>query len=100
MFDNLTYLEYLTLILIGLLFFREDIMPWVKGFFGFKTQKPASSDDFDNLADHVNHRQTEILEKQTEILQQIKEGIENVNRKHEEWEKYGINTRCSVRKKA
>lgn len=96
--NHFTFLELLVVVLFVLLFFKEQLMPFLFGLFGKKSSNPASQESFDNLAEHVNHRQTEIMERQTELLEHIKEAIQNVNRKHEEWEKYGIPTRgCKIK---
>lgn len=89
--EDLTFLQYLTILLLGLLFFREEIMPWIKGKLGFKGDgSNATKGQVNELAEYVNHRQTEILDKQTAILGEVKSGIEDVKRKHEEWDKYGV----------
>jgi len=89
-----TFLEYLIILLVGLLFFKEEIIPWIKGKLGFQKSEPnATSSQLENLAEYVNHRQTEILEAQTRILGEVKEGVSDIKRKHDEWERYGIPVR-------
>jgi len=107
--EQFSFLELLVFLLIGLLFFREDIMPWVKQKLGFNTDNhPATKEEFTELSNHVNHTQTEMLERQTKTLEKqteslgeirdcvkvIADGIKDVHNKHQEWDKYGIKTRC------
>jgi hypothetical protein len=92
--EDFTFLQSITLLLIGLLFFRDEIIPWIKEKMGLKAkEKTATSNQVDELAEYVNHRQTEILDKQTAILESIHEGVKDVKRKHDEWERYGIPVR-------
>ncbi len=103
--EDITFLQSITLLLIGLLFFREEIMPWIKGKLGLRTDGGnATQGQVSELAEYVNHRQTEVLERQTSLLEKqntqleaqtviignIKTGIDDVKRKHEEWERYGV----------
>jgi len=91
-----TFAEYLIIILIGLLFFKEEIIPWIKQKLGFNSDKTnATKGQVDQLAEYVNHRQTEILDAQTRILGDVKEGVEDIKRKHEEWDKFGVPIRNS-----
>lgn len=103
--EELTFMQAITLILIGLLFFREEIMPYIKGKLGIKNDNSnATKGQVNELAEYVNHRQTEVLERQTSLLERqnsqlekqtvmmedIRNGVADVKRKHEEWERYGV----------
>lgn len=107
MFETFSFLEYLILLLIVLLFAKEDLMPWIKSKLGIKTDNnPATKGEFSKLSDHVNHRQTEILEAQTRILEKVEltvgsivSGLKDIHIKHAEWEKYGVPTRCKDKEK-
>jgi archaellum component FlaC len=109
--ENFTFLESLTIVLIALLFFKEEITPWIKEKLGISNSKSnATKGQVDELAEYVNHRQTEILEAQTRILGEVKNEVTNhsktlgevhseinkVGRKQEEWEKYGIPVRTRL----
>jgi hypothetical protein len=94
--ENFAFLQYLVILLVGLLFFREEITPWIKSKLGISDKKnPATSEQMSNLTEYVNHRQTEILAEQTRILASIHDDVKVVIRKHEEWERFGIPTRES-----
>lgn len=103
--EDINFLQGITLLLIGLLFFREEIMPWIKAKLGLKTDgNNATQGQVTELTEYVNHRQTEVLERQTQLLEKqnsqlekqtiiigdIKCGIDDVKRKHDEWERYGV----------
>lgn len=97
--EDITFLQSITLLMIGLLFFRDEIIPWIKQKMGLKATEPtATSHQVDELAEYVNHRQTEILDKQTAILDSIHEGVKDVKRKHDEWDRYGIPVRHLTKK--
>jgi len=93
--------------MLGLLFFRDEIIPWIKVKFGMDPNKGsanATRGQVSELTEYVNHRQTEVLERQTSLLEKqntqleaqtviignIKSGSDDVKRKHEEWERYGV----------
>lgn len=103
--DDINFLQGITLLLIGLLFFRDEIIPWIKGKLGMKVDNsPATQGQVGELAEYVNHRQTEVLDRQTQLLEKqnsqleaqtiiiadIKNGNEDVKRKLEEWERHGV----------
>lgn len=94
--EDITFLQMITLILIGLLFFRDEIIPWIKIKLGMdpgKSNRAATQAQVSDLAEYVNHRQTEIMEKQTAILESVQVGVESINRKQDEWERFGVPTR-------
>lgn len=100
-FDDLTFLQGLTLILIGLLFFKEEIIPWIKEKLGFKSGKMATSEQMEELSDHYNHETTDLLTGINEGIAKVNENlivmgetIKEVSRKQQEWEKYGVPARC------
>lgn len=103
--EDITFLQGITLLLIGLLFFKEEIIPWIKSKLGLSTANAsATKGQVSELAEYVNHRQTEVLERQTQLLEKqniqmeaqtviiadIKGGIDDVKRKHDEWERHGV----------
>lgn len=103
--EDITFLQSMTLLLIGLLFFKEEIIPWIKGKLGMsQASSMATKGQVSELAEYVNHRQTEVLDRQTQLLEKqnsqleaqtailstVKDGVENVNRKHDEWERHGV----------
>lgn len=51
------------------------------------------------LMQYVNHDQTEKLNKLIMISENIVKGFEGIKTKHDEWEKYGVPTRCIDDKK-
>ena len=85
---DFSFIESLILILIGLLFFRDEVMPFILKKLGIKKNgnAHATSEEMQELKHHYNH-------ETTELLTEINEGIKDLNRKHEEYEKYGIKTR-------
>lgn len=93
--ESFNFPELLIFLLIGLLFFKEQLVPVLLNRLGFKNDSAtATKGQVNELAEYVNHRQTEIMEEQTKILSSIKEGVDKANRQHETWEKYGIKARC------
>lgn len=89
--ENLSYLESLILLLIGLLFFRDEMMDWLKQKLGFKSRtRGATKEQVDELAEYVNHRQTEIMAEQTRILAGIDNKTDKIIAKHDEWERHGV----------
>lgn len=88
--ESLSYLESLILLLIGLLFFRDEMMGWIKQKLGFKSNKGATEQQVGELAEYVNHRQTEIMAEQTRILASIDNKADKIIAKHDEWERHGV----------
>jgi hypothetical protein len=89
--EDITFLQSLTLILLGLLFFKEQIIPWILAKLGMDPAKSnATKGQVDQLAEYVNHRQTEIMEQQTVILGEVKGTAETTLRKLDEWERHGV----------
>jgi hypothetical protein len=100
MLDDLTFLQMLTLGLVGLLFFRDEIMPWIKHKLGIPDKTPATKESMEKLSQHVNHTQTDILDTQTKILEDVRACVKDIRAQHLEWEKFGIPTRdCKHTKK-
>lgn len=99
--SDLTFLQALTILLLGLLFFKEDIMPWIKNLLGVKSSapphQPATSNQVNELAEYVNHRQSEILERQLKVLERIDDRTKEILRKHEEYDKYGVKVRTLIK---
>ena len=116
MFDTLSFPELLILLLVGLLFFKEQILVLISQWFG----KERDYDDGDpittmqglgqkfgetqkaffELKQYVNHRQSEILDNQTNLLKEISLKMDRHNdmerenhNKLEEIIKYGVNCR-------
>lgn len=108
--EDYTFTQHLILLLVALLFFRDEIIPWIKSKLGFSNENSkATKGQVSELAEYVNHRQTEVLDRQTQLLEKqnaqletqtqimagVKIGVDDVKRKHEEWDKYGVPTRKS-----
>lgn len=92
--EDLSFTESLIIILLGLLFFKEELIPWIKQKLGFDSNKAnATKGQLNELVEYVNHRQTEILDRQTEILSENRDDIKTLIRKHEEWDRYGMKIR-------
>lgn len=103
--ENLSFIEWLVVALIGLLVAKEVVVAlfgtWARKKLGLGTSVDSASlsaiaalgDQMNALSQHFNH-------ETTSLLQGIKDGVEALNRKHEEWEKYGIPTReCEKEKR-
>lgn len=117
--ENFSFLEYLIILLIGLLFFKEEIMPWIKKTLGITTTNISDTikelrelveqtkNNSIHLVENYNHNTTKDLQT---IASNQKEMITGINKisshqdlirndvaviksKQEEWEKYGIKTR-------
>ena len=79
------------LIIIGLflaLFFREVLETWVRKMLGIPKNGSANatSKEISELRQHYNH-------ETTKQLREINEGIQKLNRTHEEYDKFGIKMR-------
>ncbi len=93
--ENFSFLEFLILLLLGILLFRDQVVPALMSKLGIKMDKPASGKQMNTLTEHFNHETTELL---TEIrddfremradFREMSEGIKVVHRKHDEWEKH------------
>lgn len=71
-------------------------MPVIRKWLGMETKGiPATSGQFEQLTEYVNHQQTEILKRQTQLMEAILEIVRDIRRKQEEYDKYGINARCN-----
>lgn len=73
MFDNFSFLELLVFILIGLLFFKEQIMSWLGARFSGKNGEDAHEEEVtplwaDRLIQYANHDTTKMHEKTHEKL--------------------------------
>ena len=107
MFEDLTFLQALTVLLIGLLFFREDIIPWLKSWFGVKPEAvpttPVTLADLlgqmTKLTEYFNHDTTQHNLEIKECLKSIDENMKTLVRKHDEYERFGIKSRCDHRDK-
>lgn len=97
--DFSTFWQILIVILIGLLFFKEEIMPFIRRWLGMKEvpdASPATTHQIDELTEYVNHQQTELIKRQTALMESTLDIVRDIRRKHDEWDKYGINARCEV----
>lgn len=100
MFEGLSFLEWLILVLIGLLFFKEQAVAWISSKLGLKNGNgAATSGQVETLASYYNHDITSRLEKLVEASENIARGVERIQDKHGEWDKYGIKVRCDEFKK-
>lgn len=89
--ENFAFLQYLVILLVGLLFFREEITPWIKTKLGISDKNStATKAQMNELSEYVNHRQTEILAEQTRILASISDDVKSVLRKQDEWDRFGM----------
>lgn len=105
---EVTFLQGLTLLLVGLLFFREEIMPWIKGKLGISNEREhATRGQMDKLSNYYNHDTTELLqaintnvvkvhqnvEKVHLTMREVERQLEGLQVTNAEWEKFGIPTR-------
>lgn len=101
------FLYYLIIGLLVLLFLKEELMPYIKSFFGKITgtkatddDKPATRAQMDKLSRYYNHDTTEILRsiddgigKVHSNLEKVEDALRELKTQHSEWEKYGIKIR-------
>jgi hypothetical protein len=97
----------LILLLVGLLFFKDEIMPFIKyGVSKFtgkqfdESQTPATKKQMETLSNYYNHDTTELLKsidanivKMHSALEKVEDAVRELKQQHSEWEKYGIPTR-------
>jgi len=75
---------------------------WKEGIIGFK--KPVDAEPemtpqwATKLMTYVNHDQTEKIDKLISVAEVMAKGFDHIKLKHEEWEKYGVPTRCVDKK--
>lgn len=91
MTSDYSFLQYLVLILLGILFFKEELKRWFSDKLGLKSR----SLDFkmDTLSQHFNHETTHLL---TDILAETKKSAEHAEKAVlmlEEFKEYGIKPR-------
>lgn len=98
-FPPLNFTEILILLLICLLFAKEQLISWFNRMFGSKAEPTGNGivSKIDKLAQHYNHETTHLL---TEILQELKfvrrdqsdqgRKLEMIISKVEEIIKYGV----------
>lgn len=101
------FLQTLTLILIGLLFGKDTVLPWIAQKFGFKLNDQLKDARDEVMADnrnamqpllsemeelklHYNHETTDLL---TEIRDELRRGFGEIRTKHSEWDRFGVPTR-------
>ncbi len=92
--EHFSFLEGLILFLIGLLFFKEQLVPAVMSKFGVNIKKLATSEQVDTLTEHFNHETTELLTEIRDDLRIMSEGVKTINRRQDEWERYVFPTLC------
>lgn len=102
------FLQTLTLLLIGLLFGKDTVLPWIAQKFGIKLGNNVENAKDEVMADNRNAMQPLLSEMEslsahynhetTDLLKDIRDGIRQINAKHNEWDKYGINTRDCAKK--
>lgn len=90
---QLEFLQSLALLLIGLLFFKENILSWIGKKFGFSNGK-------DKIPDWARELKTHYNDDITQLLREIRDGqtsackkIDKVITMLENQDKYGINIR-------
>lgn len=93
------FLQSLTILLIGLLFFKENVLVWISKKLGF-----TESDDTplwaQKLTHHFNHETSEYHREHSESMRDLKKQHDNMQKgiDHavvllENQDKYGIKTR-------
>ena len=100
--DPTKFLQVLTVVLIGLLFFREDIIPFVKSWLGISNKGEHSTRaQMEVLTQYYNHDTSRILndlsaktDRMQHTLEDTNENVKNIARKQEEWERHGVPTKC------
>jgi hypothetical protein len=85
----------LNLVLIAMLYFMGANSGFFPKFWGKrKVDLPATQTQMDILSEHYNHETTAILTDIRDLLEKQTANIDEVKRKQEEWEKYGVPARC------
>ncbi len=91
MLESANFLQVLTLLLIGLLFGKDTLLPWL-GYKFFGTKQPGESGDTRSLP-RIEHKMDELQfhynHEMTELLKEIRDNTAEMHRKLQEWEKYG-----------
>ena len=99
MFESLNFPELLILLLVGLLFFKENLLVWLGDKFGVK-KKDMVPPWAQELQQYFNHDTTSHHEKTHSILKEISDKMDRHNdmekenhAKLEEILKYGVKCR-------
>lgn len=71
---ELDFTQSLTLLLIGLLFFKETVLDWISAKFGFDEKDEEIPSWASNLNYHFNHETTEQNKEQIDLLKEIRDG--------------------------
>ena len=83
------FLQILILILIGLMFFKENLLKWVGRYFGFKNGNTVET-KVDKLTTHYNHEITQILNNILSEQRGIGRKMDTSITKLDEIIKYGV----------
>lgn len=93
--------EYLIVLLLVVLFFKESVMSFVSTKFGFKEKPPKWGEDatkeINRLAEYANHDTTDRLntliameEKEHEAAQETRDHLMSISRTLSEIKEYGL----------
>lgn len=98
-------MQVMTILLVALLFGKDTLLPAIMKKMGISGKADEKSDDIaeilksqHQLRQHFND-ETSVFHKETQsLLVEIRDGIKELNRTHENYEKIGILTRDCIKK--
>lgn len=100
MIENLNFYEGLILLLVSLLFFKENILSWIGKKFGFTNGGEKTPPWAAELKYHFNHETTVQNNETISLLKEIRDHQSNACKKSdkiimllENQDKYGVKTR-------
>lgn len=92
--SGLTPFANLVIIIVLIFVFKDQISEKIFGKKNGNGEKKESIPAWaERLIQYGNHDMTEWMEKNNKLLEEIRDGINDVNLKHKEWDLIGIPTR-------
>ena len=85
--ENWNFQEILIIIMIALLFGKDNLLPWILQKLGYKNGNGK------DLKGMMQDLQTHFNDETTTLLKGIKDGVDKLGRAHEEYDKFGIKVR-------
>ena len=81
MFEGLSFLEWLVLFMIGLLFFKEQLLSWAGSKLGFSGEEEdeVTPEWAKRLIQYANHDTTKMHEKTHDKLEKIEDTMKEVS---------------------
>lgn len=88
-----------SIVILGMLYFMGAQSGMFPRFWDTNEEKKGVTiaqlhDEMQHLKSYFNHETTERLDKINVEVSDVKESVKELNRKHEEYEKYGIKVRA------